>query len=594
MVTVACGAVVCASLASAAPVAVAATAIPIVHVSDDSLTDSGPQHATEIESALAGDGSKVVGAYEVGRWSGGGSAAAVGFATSADGGSTWTHGLLPGITGETPADPGPYARVVDENVAYDAAHATWLIGSVAVDLVGSSYTEVAAAVSRSADGTTWSDPVTVDASGQPDKQWTTCDNSVASLHFGTCYMAYRSDTVGTGPIRVARSSDGGASWSTPVTTGIASGYNAQPIVRPDGTLVVVATDVGEHTLLATRSTDGGRTFAPPVTMAAMVHRKPDGLRVFFKPSVGMTSSGTVWVAWADCAFRTSCGRNDIVTASSADGTTWTAPARVPIEPMTSTIDHVTPVLAVDPASGTVGIKYDEIPNMPCGAASQPTCQVEAAFVSTTDGGAHWADRSTVGPAALGYQLPNTPQGFMPGNYEGLTYVGGVAIALFRIAAPRSGSTYDVSMNAALVSPAPPPSSDGAAAAGTSDGGTGSSAPGSQPASGTGPTPAGVGTTSPRLVQLLAPRTVRVRRGRFALQVRFAPEAPAGTARPTILAGRKQIGSMRLRVRPGHTVKVTFILTRSGLRKLEKAHKLKVTARIAVGATKAQRTLTLRG
>jgi hypothetical protein len=55
----------------------------------------------------------------------------IGWATSTNGGSTWTNGFLPGITKiVNPANP--YDRVSDPSVAYDAKHNVWLISSLAI------------------------------------------------------------------------------------------------------------------------------------------------------------------------------------------------------------------------------------------------------------------------------------------------------------------------------------------------------------------------------------------------------------------------------------------------------------------------------
>ena len=56
--------------------------------------------------------------------------------------------------------------------------------------------------------------------------------------------------------------------------------------------------------------------------------------------------------WPDCRFRTNCSSNDIVYSTSATGTTWTAVKRVPIDAVTSTVDHFITGLAIAP--GTKG------------------------------------------------------------------------------------------------------------------------------------------------------------------------------------------------------------------------------------------------
>ena len=58
-----------------------------------------------------------------------GGAANGGWATSRNGGVTWSHGVLPGIT---TAGGGPHDRISDTAIAYDAKHHTWLVISLAL------------------------------------------------------------------------------------------------------------------------------------------------------------------------------------------------------------------------------------------------------------------------------------------------------------------------------------------------------------------------------------------------------------------------------------------------------------------------------
>src|SRR5258708_39466254 len=71
--------------------------VNLIQLSEDTFTDTPSQHATEVEPGTFSYGSTIVSAFQVARiWSGGG--ADVGFATSTNGGVTWTNGYLPGIT----------------------------------------------------------------------------------------------------------------------------------------------------------------------------------------------------------------------------------------------------------------------------------------------------------------------------------------------------------------------------------------------------------------------------------------------------------------------------------------------------------------
>src|SRR5262249_49582466 len=71
-------------------------------------------------------------------------------------------------------------------------------------------------VSRSTDGgLTWTAPVTVAATGVfYDKNWTTCDNTPASPFYGHCYAEF--DNASAGDLELmSTSAHGGLSWGSP-------------------------------------------------------------------------------------------------------------------------------------------------------------------------------------------------------------------------------------------------------------------------------------------------------------------------------------------------------------------------------------------
>src|SRR5262249_20847940 len=97
----------------------------LIRVSRDIYTDTQGQHNTEVEPGEFAFGKTIVSAFQVGRVFGGG-ASNIGWATSTNGGTTWKHGYLPGITGN---GGGPFGQASDASVAYDAKHKRWLISS---------------------------------------------------------------------------------------------------------------------------------------------------------------------------------------------------------------------------------------------------------------------------------------------------------------------------------------------------------------------------------------------------------------------------------------------------------------------------------
>src|ERR1051326_6938153 len=123
-------------------------------ISSDPFTNQSSQHATQVEPDTFAFGSTIVAAFQTGRIYDGG-CSDIGFSTSTDGGSTWKHGFLPGITQFYQG--GKYTSVSDPAVAYDAAHGKWLITSSAItNAIG-----VGVLASSSSDGINWNNPVNV-------------------------------------------------------------------------------------------------------------------------------------------------------------------------------------------------------------------------------------------------------------------------------------------------------------------------------------------------------------------------------------------------------------------------------------------------
>jgi hypothetical protein len=155
-----------------------------IQLSEDPYTDAGAQHKTQVEPDTYAFGSTIVATFQTGRTFGGG-ASNIGWATSNNGGASWTNGFLPGTT-PVSTPPGIYSRVSDPAVAFDPKHGVWLISILGLKSSGN--TDLL--TSRSTNGgTVWSNPVNT-ALGPPgsfyDKNWITCDTTQTSPFFGNC------------------------------------------------------------------------------------------------------------------------------------------------------------------------------------------------------------------------------------------------------------------------------------------------------------------------------------------------------------------------------------------------------------------------
>jgi hypothetical protein len=426
--------------------------VSLTRVSADPFTNNTSQHATEVEPDTFAFGSTVLATYQVGRFFNGG-ASDIGFARSTDGGSTWdVSSFLPGLT----FNAGPFGdrdsqfeRVSDPSVAYDAKHDTWMISSIPL-LPNTSVPTIF--VSRSTDGgATFDDPNQIPPPAVKkvdlDKNWTVCDNHRGSDFFGNCYTEF--DNFGQGDLEyMSTSSDGGKTWKTPVApAGNPHGLGGQPVVQPDGTVIVPFESL-KGTIGAFRSTDGGASWSKEFVVSKIrFHPNSGGLRTSPLPSAEIDGAGNVYVAWEDCGFEPKCSANDIVFSSSADGVNWSAVKRIPTDPVGSGVDHFIPGLGVDPGTSGSGahlaLTYYYYPDAACTAA---TCKLHVGYTSSPDGGAHWSDPTHLaGPMSLA-DIAATSQGPMVGDYISTSFnAAGTAATVFAIGNPHTGNLFDEGM-----------------------------------------------------------------------------------------------------------------------------------------------------
>lgn len=428
-------------------------------ISQDPFTNNSSQHQTQVEPDTFSFGSIVVSAFQSGRFELGGGASGISWATSYDAGHSWNNGTLPNIT---QYNGGPYARVSDAVVAYDLAHQTWLISSLAAKTTFDSVTgSTAIVVSRSQDGLHWSDPTTVAASNSSqnyDKDWIVCDQHPQSRFFGRCYAQWDDGASKPWLTLMSYSDDGGLTWSQPQGLTNQSFYaqGGQPLVQPNGNVIVPIygfDSTGAESIYSYRSTDGGVSWKDATRIAPLTYSTT--VAQFYRggslPSAEIDHDGTVYVAWAGCYFEANCSTDDIVFTTTTDGLSWTPLQRIPLDPLNSNVEHLTAGLAVD--TGTSGqtahlaVSYYYWPGAGC---TSTTCQVYVGMATSINGGATWSQQQTVGGPTVPAWWAHTDIGYMTGDYISTSIASNYAVTVVPVAQAPHGQNLFQSMIGASI------------------------------------------------------------------------------------------------------------------------------------------------
>jgi hypothetical protein len=180
----------------------------------------------------------------------------------------------------------------------------------------------------------WSAPdqwqTIVDIRGN-EKGVTIRDPELAVAPSNDLALVYRwwRDSPRSKQVRLARSDDGGKTWSQPATAIDTAGKAFDPNVEWAGrkSLVVVWSDerrgAKHFDIYARRSPDGGATWEAEQLLSRFAELAPND--VFARPQLVGDGQGHLWAAWVGVKS----GRSSIYLNRSADGgRTWTDPAPV--------------------------------------------------------------------------------------------------------------------------------------------------------------------------------------------------------------------------------------------------------------------------
>lgn len=389
-----------------------------------------------------------------------GGAVGISSAWTADGGRTWHHRAVPGITTAT---GGSYQRASDPVIAFAADGTAYL----SVLLFDDTTCRTAVAVLRSPDGgQTWSKPSYAHRSGScdysDDKNWIVVDTGSTSPHRGRIYQfwtpfRYNGNTYLGAPQAVRWSDDKGATWSTTrYVTAIDHGtQNSQPMILPDGAIVDTYYDYGKGqrtpdlapggapevrrgeqrhvapaaapattidatgTIYAATSTDGGRTWSPQVEVANNAGGYADGVRCCLFSATIDPVTHVLHAAWEGGVGDT----DPVYTAFSSDGVQWSSPVRVSRGDVPG-VQRVN--VAVAARGGRVWVAY--------GTRTKPGDHggyVQQQVSASGNGGYSFGGPVSVGPVSV-LRYAAQAGGYFPGDYMGLVATPGRLLGVWAV------------------------------------------------------------------------------------------------------------------------------------------------------------------
>lgn len=436
--------------ALSAPAALAAAPGPpsVLHVGQISrqdvpvLTGSEPDTLVEPDIGVSPKDSRVaLAAAHDGRYPDGG-AVGISYAWTHDGGRTWHHQPLPGVTATTGGE-ATWERASDPVVAFGPDGAAYIS-----TLVFNSGCDSAVLVSRSTDGgRTFGAPVAAHRSAtcdvSDDKNWLAVDNSPTSPHRGRLYQfwtPFLTDIFGNAdgsPQALVWSDDHGMTWSKPVNVSPphANTQNSQPMILANGRVVDAFIDYGANAaeegpeaqqlreathrsqprsapraqaapavpvFRTVLSTDGGRSWKPGGAVTKDLGDGAPGFRCCLPSTTTDPVTSHMYAVW------NSANAHQVKLSSSTDGSHWTAPVVVN-QPTASLVGVNADVAAY---GGTVSVSY--------GMTNADTSKGRFGrqFVATSrDSARHFLTPTPVGPQ-INYAYAAFARGIFPGDYVG--------------------------------------------------------------------------------------------------------------------------------------------------------------------------------
>ena len=274
-----------------------------------------------------------------------------------------------------------------------------------------------------------------------DKPMITTDLNPKSSFRDNVYVAWDAAIGGStsGGIRVARSSDQGATFTTnraddPKGPGRAIG--AVPFVGTNGELYVAWNDYAANTIAFNRSFDGGGTWGQQTVIAGKTI--PFDIRIpaesfrgaLVYPACDVDRSkgahrGRLVCSWMDLAGN---GTTDILTSYSDDkGSTWSLP-RAATDSLAFAVDRFNQWLSVDPTNGVINVSFYDTRNDTTGSRFMTDTYLSRSSDGVTFGGNIRVSTESSNEHDCDGVFPcrSINYGNQQGDYEGVVAYGGIA------------------------------------------------------------------------------------------------------------------------------------------------------------------------
>jgi hypothetical protein len=356
---------------------------------------------------------------------------------SADGGATWKQALLPFAPGDS--------NHTDPAVDWTSDGTAWALTIAIPNNQIRAYKSTDGGATWTFDGTPSGTQTTT------DKELMWVDRSATSSHKDTIYVIWQKPTF------VGRRTSAG--WQTPVqvsgseTTGSSPGADIK--TNSAGDVFAFWPDTGSGKLFVAKSTDGGATFGTPVQIAKTSGRfqvsvPSDSVRkaLIYISAAAFQSGSTddVYAVWADLSGDSGCtsgsgpgtdATSDCKTrvffsCSTDGGATWSTPSK--INDQAGKNDQFFPRLALDETTGHLMVVYYDTVN------DSNRVKTDIWMQNSTDGGATWSGAARI----TSKQTDETSAGAdanQYGDYIGLTGHAGQFFACW--SDRRSGSREEI-------------------------------------------------------------------------------------------------------------------------------------------------------